>query len=183
MKIISKLSTDYELYGSSITYYKSNKNEEFLLNIIKEKGIIDIYELNNYQIIFSLEEEINDELKKGYFFTYKNKLMVLISCTSKVLIYDVNNNQLITSISRGVDNKGTSDSIFCDKNNSVYIIINMNNNLSSLIYPQCKVYKNYCNYYSEAEFFRYHLNLKIISLIYWLYFIKFYIYLIFILEI
>ena len=81
--------------------------------------------------------------------------MVLISCTSKVLIYDVNNNQLITSISRGVDNKGTSDSIFCDKNNSVYIIINMNNNLSSLIYPQCKVYKNYCNYYSEAEFFRY----------------------------
>lgn len=48
-----QLSTDYELDGSSITYYKSNKNEEFLLNIIKEEGIIDIYELNNYQIILS----------------------------------------------------------------------------------------------------------------------------------
>ena len=148
-----------------VKYYKNNKNEEYILCILFDENLIYIFNLNNSELIFSLEEDDifyniegpNDYkgiFKSGILFSYNNKLTLLISCYDRILIYDVDNEQLVSSILR-ILAPYSEDYYFIDKNNCGYIISNTKEKISSLIFPQCKLYKNYINYIPQLGSYKY----------------------------
>ena len=62
---------------------------------------------------------------------------------------------MITSIFIDKSASTEEDYIFVDKNKNVYIIYTGNENITSLIYPKCKPYKKYKNFFPMKGIFTY----------------------------
>ena len=158
-KYITIEKRDKIIFTSNLRYYKNN-NEEYIF--CNSSDIANIYHINNdYSLIFSIKEKINKnneyEIKNGFLFAHKNKLMLLLSFIYKVSIYNINNKQLIITIfkDKRLLFKDAEDYIFVDKNKKVYIIYTRNENITSLVFPKCKPYKTYKNFLPAKGNFSY----------------------------
>ena len=129
-------------------YLDKNENRDLILTISAVDKNIKIWNNNNWNCLFNVEDIYNKCVYSACFLNEKNKIYIITSSSSwssnnePIKVYDFNGN-IIKKINDSNDRIFFFDSFYDKKNTNIYILVGCSKYVKSYDFIKNKLYNNY----------------------------------------